>query len=219
MSSRQLRNPLALAVLAQLFERPMHPYEIASQMRERHLHDSIKLNFGSLYSVVEALQREGLIVQQETLRDTRRPERTVYALSEAGRERIFGWVRQLIGEPAKEYTKFAAGLAFIALLPPAEAIALLEQRARLLEQEIEATSAGMDAPFPGGDDQSRVPRLFLLEVEHGLILRRAELQWIRRLIREIRDGKLTGIEQWTAYYGDVRPAGAEPEPEAREDDA
>ena len=29
-------NPLALAVLALLSERPMHPYEMAQTMRERH---------------------------------------------------------------------------------------------------------------------------------------------------------------------------------------
>jgi DNA-binding PadR family transcriptional regulator len=29
-------NPLALAVLALLFERPMHPYEMAATLRQRH---------------------------------------------------------------------------------------------------------------------------------------------------------------------------------------
>jgi hypothetical protein len=44
-------NPLALAVLALLFERPMHPYEMAATLKQRALpvvliydrHNSLKL--------------------------------------------------------------------------------------------------------------------------------------------------------------------------------
>ncbi len=43
-----ISNPLALAVLACLHERPMHPYEMASTMRERGKEQSIKLNYGGL---------------------------------------------------------------------------------------------------------------------------------------------------------------------------
>ena len=55
-------NPLALAVLALLFERPMHPYEMASTLKHRHKHESIKLRYGTLYTVIELLIARGLIV-------------------------------------------------------------------------------------------------------------------------------------------------------------
>src|SRR5207302_3758862 len=77
-------NPLALAVMALLHERPMHPYEIACTMRRRHLEESIKLNYGALYHMVDTLQHAGLIASVETERAGRRPERTVYALTAAG---------------------------------------------------------------------------------------------------------------------------------------
>jgi len=85
MTRRKVSNPLALAVLACLYERPMHPYEIASTLRERHKDDSIKLNYGSLYSVVESLKVHTLIVEQQTAREGNRPERTVYEITDAGR--------------------------------------------------------------------------------------------------------------------------------------
>jgi len=44
----------------------------------------VKLNYGSLYGVVDALARDGLIEPVETSRDGRRPERTTYRLLEAG---------------------------------------------------------------------------------------------------------------------------------------
>src|SRR5258708_22568901 len=102
--------------------------------RGKHL--TIKLNYGSLYTVVDAVQRGGLIVAQETLRDSRRPERTVYALTEPGRTKLFGWLRELLRKPTKEYTQFAAGLNFLPVLPAAEVSALLEERAEHLADEI-----------------------------------------------------------------------------------
>ena len=69
MARRKISNPLALAVLACLYERPMHPYEMATTMRTRNKDESVKLNYGSLYSVVDALQRAG------SSRPTRRHER------------------------------------------------------------------------------------------------------------------------------------------------
>ena len=61
MTRRRVSNPLALAVLSCLSERPMHPYEISTTLRTRGKEESIKLNYGSLYSVVESLRKHGLI--------------------------------------------------------------------------------------------------------------------------------------------------------------
>src|SRR4028118_436182 len=106
-SKRRVSNPLALAVMALLFERPMHPYEMVSTMRERGKHESVRLRYSSLYSVVGALEREGLISSRETVRAGRRPERTVYGITEEGREEFLSWLRELLSEPVKEYTQFA----------------------------------------------------------------------------------------------------------------
>lgn len=195
MSKRKVSNPLALAVMALLFERPMHPYEMVYTMRERGKHESVRLRYSSLYSVVGALGREALISAQETHREGRRPERTVYALTEEGRVEFLDWLRELIGEPTKEYTQFAAGLSFMAALPPSEATVLLETRVRLLEQEVVEMRGRMEATAEQG-----VARLFLVETEHELVLREAELEWVRGLVRQIEEGTLGGIAQWEAFH-------------------
>jgi len=98
---RSISNPLALAVLACLHERPMHPYEMATTMRERGKEHSIKLNYGSLYTVVDSLAKNGLIEAVEARREGRRPERTVYRLTESGRAKLDAWMSQLIAEPVR----------------------------------------------------------------------------------------------------------------------
>jgi len=196
-SKRKVSNPLALAVMALLLERPMHPYEMVSTMRERGKHESVRLRYSSLYSVVEALVREALISAKETVREGRRPERTVYELTDAGRTAFLTWLRELLSEPAKEYTQFAAGLSFLPALPPDEAMVLLEERVRLLEEEVQSTRSRLDAVIEDG-----LPRLFVVETEHELALREAELRWVRGLVGEIEDGTLGGMSEWRSFHSE-----------------
>jgi DNA-binding PadR family transcriptional regulator len=204
-SKRRVSNPLALAVMALLFERPMHPYEMVSLMRERGKHESVRLRYSSLYSVVGALEREGLISPRETVREGRRPERTVYGITADGREEFLSWLRKLLREPVKEYTQFAAGLTFIAALPPEEAAGLLEGRVRLLEDEV----GEMRARLEEAAERLGLPRLFLIESEHELVLREAELGWVRGLAGEIRSGSLGGMRGWRSFHSQAATSGVE----------
>jgi DNA-binding PadR family transcriptional regulator len=197
-SKRKVSNPLALAVMALLYERPMHPYEMVSTMRERGKHDSVRLRYSSLYSVVGALEREGLIVPRETVREGRRPERTVYGITDAGREEFLTWLRELLREPVKEYTQFAAGLSFLPGLLPEEVVALLEERVLLLEQETGEMRSRLDATI----EQYGLPRLFVVESEHELMLREAELQWVRGLVKDLEAGELGSLSQWRSLHAE-----------------
>src|SRR6266516_3324531 len=200
MSKRKVSNPLALAVLAHLEERPMHPYEMATTMRERGKEHSIKLNFGSLYTVVESLQRAGFITAQETVREGRRPERTVYEITEAGRAELYDWLRELLGEPAKEYPRFMAGLSLLGVLPPAKGIAVLKQRERRLAELLTEGRQMLSGWIDGTRGTAPLPRVFLIETEYELAMREAELNWLRGLLREIEGGTLSGVELWEQFH-------------------
>lgn len=201
-TKRKVSNPLALAVMALLYERPMHPYEMVALMRERGKHESVRLRYSSLYSVVAALGREGLIVPRETVREGRRPERTIYEITDAGREEFLTWLRELLRKPVKEYTQFAAGLSFLPGLPPEEAVALLEERVRRLEEETGEMRSRLDTVA----EQFELPRLFLVELEHELMLREAELEWVRGLAKEIETGKLGGLSEWRSLHSERNDA-------------
>src|SRR5579871_393550 len=127
-SERRFSNPLALAVLVLLYERPMHPYEMATTLRERGKEQSIKLNYGSLYTVIEQLAREKWIAVKQILKEGRRPEKTIYELTPAGEIELVEWMRELVSSPVKEYPQFEAALSLLPALPPEEVIQLLQIR-------------------------------------------------------------------------------------------
>ena len=109
-------NPLALAVLVLLFEGPNHPYELARTAKLRHQDEAMRLNFGSLYSVVNSLERHGLIDVVEVVRDGRRPERTIYGITESGVAEATEWLSDLLSLPVKEHLQFEAALALLGAL-------------------------------------------------------------------------------------------------------
>jgi DNA-binding PadR family transcriptional regulator len=186
MARRKIANTLALAVLGLLQERPMHPYEMAATLRERHKDSSFKINSGSLYDTVEALTRERWIEPVQTQRDGRRPERTVYAFTDLGRREFLGWIDELIRTPVPEYPKFIAAVSYLGALGPDRARDALAERAGQLERRIEETTAALTATVGSG----QVPRLFMIEVECALHAWEAELAWSRRTIDEISAGTL-----------------------------
>ncbi len=188
MAKRKVSNLLALAVLSLLTERPMHPYEMLGVMRRRELATVIKMNQSSLYSVIEALQREGWIVPTETQREGRYPERTVYATTEAGRTELTDWLRSLLRQPEGEYTAFATALAFLGNLPPTEAAMLLGEYAGTLSEQTSRTQAILEEAHRLGVD-----RLYLVEDYYTLTIQTAKLTFVRQLIQEINDGTLTEL--------------------------
>src|ERR1700687_3627858 len=136
MSTKLPANPLALAVLALCFEHPMHPYQMAMTLKRRHKHESIKLRYGTLYTIIELLTSRGLIRPKETSRGGKRPERTVYALTPNGRAALRGWMRELLAQSAKEFPQFEAALSLLPVLPPDEAVSLLRDRAAKLAESV-----------------------------------------------------------------------------------
>jgi len=193
--ARRRSNPLALAVLECLSEKPMHPYEISATLRTRGKEQSIKLNYGSLYSVVESLARHGLISAQQTTREGRRPERTVYAITEAGQAELEDWLAELLATPAREYTSLEAGLSLAGALPPDDVARLLDKRCFALEMELSGLQKAGEL-----SDELGLPEIFAVESHYRHALLSAELAFVRRLVGRIRDGSLGGAKLWRRVH-------------------
>ena len=188
-------NPLALAVLVCLYEKPMHPYEVAQTLRQRAKQESVRLNYGSLYAVVEVLEKKGLIKATGTVQEGKRPQRTVYEITDDGAREMDDWMTELIGVPAKEYPAFMAGLSFIPSLEPDDALAALRARADALKLKVVAIRSSLKAAHEAG-----LPRLFELEAEYEEGQLAAELKFVNGLIEEMTAGTLEGLDMWRMFH-------------------
>ncbi|MEU4297949.1 PadR family transcriptional regulator [Kitasatospora aureofaciens] len=179
---RKVSNPLALAVLAELGAEPMHPYEMGRRLKEHGKDRNIKYNRSSLYMVVEQLRKAGFVAEQETVRDTQRPERTVYAVTPEGQAELQDWMREWIAEPQEEYPAFGVALCLLVVLPTEESAELLGRRMEALDARI-GTSRAM---LRKAEDMGVHP-MFVVEEEYALALLEAERRYTENLIRQIGD--------------------------------
>jgi DNA-binding PadR family transcriptional regulator len=199
-SKRKVGNLLALAVMSYLSQQPMHPYELGRTLREHGDARSIKFNHGSLYMVVGQLAKAGYITDLETSRAGQRPERTVYALTDAGRAEFRDWLRELVAEPQQEYPHFVAALSLIAALPQGEVVALLRHRLGQLPKAAEEVRALIGTTLGAG-----VPELFVVEEEYRLALLAAETAFCEEFIGKITDPETGWGPMWARYHGESAP--------------
>jgi DNA-binding PadR family transcriptional regulator len=187
-----------LAVLCFLRERPMHPYEMQRLLLERHWDEVLVLKRGSLYHAISRLLASRLITATGVSRDGRRPERTTYQIAAEGRQELVRWLQEMVAVPLREPSTFMAAINFLIHLSPSDAIAQLDSRAQRLAQELNTTETVMKQVA------AHVARLHLLEAEYQLWMRKAELQWVRGLLEELRSENLTwDLEQ---IFQEIRAA-------------
>lgn len=169
----------------------MHPYRMQQLIKGRGKGDVINVRQrASLYQTIERLLRANLIAIRSTARNEKRPERTIYELTEQGRETTLMWMREMLSTPAREFPEFPAALAYLALLTPEDARFQLDRRAHALEQEIGQSDAQLES---AGE---LVPRLFLIELEYVRAILRTELAWVRSIINDLDSGQLSWNEEW-----------------------
>lgn len=191
---RKVGNLLGLQLLAMLVERPMHPYEMATELRGRGKEQDLKIQWGSLYTVVQNLEKHGFIEAAETTREGRRPERTVYQLTQAGHDEVVDWLREIVGVPEREYPRLKTALSVVGVLPPDEVIELIGERIAILDRQLAEARADLVKV------QDVVPRIFLIEAEYSMALEQAEADWLRGLLAELQAGTLPGMAAWRNYH-------------------
>src|SRR5262249_61795553 len=110
-------------------------------MRARGKDRDMDIKWGSLYTVVQNLEKNGYLESIGVTRQGARPERTMYQITDAGRDELIAWTRELIAEPEAEHTRFIAGLSVLAVLTPHDVIDLLRTRLDRLGPPVDALSA------------------------------------------------------------------------------
>lgn len=201
-TKRKVNNLLALAVLSAMIDRPKHRYEIAQTLRDRGKDQDMAIKWGSLYTVVQSLEKAGFLEIIGSERDGARPERVIYQLTDAGRTELTDWTRELVAVPEPEQHRFVAGLSILSVLPPDEVVELLGKRIEALGRLIDGVRRETDKILA-----MRLPRLFIIESEFGLAMLAAEMAWAQSFRDELVDGTFPEVGWWRQIHADdISPA-------------
>ena len=181
-------SPLALTVLSLLSYQPLHPYGIRRLIKQWGKDDVVNVGQpASLYRTIERLQAGGLVAVSQTERDQRYPERTVYEITDAGREVAGRWLAEMISAPVTEFPQFPAALSFVMMLSPAELAFLLDQRANRLAATLTEIGKSLAAEPP-------LPRITMLDTEYLRAVTQAELDWVQSTAADLKAGRLRWSE-------------------------
>jgi len=198
MKESRRRSPLALVVLALLYEAPMHPYRMQQLIKERGKDEVVNVRQrASVYQTIDRLRRLGLITPREITREEKWPERTVYELTDEGRRTLREWMNEALSTRAREFPEFPVAVSLLGLLTPEEALRQLETRVAALEDD----AARIDSQF-GTAAAEGLPRLFLLETEYQRATLETELEWVRAVVEDLRTGRLTWSEEWLSKFAE-----------------
>jgi DNA-binding PadR family transcriptional regulator len=183
--SRVTLTPLALMALELLHERPMHPYEMHQLLRARQAGKVLKLSAGSLYHTIERMAEHGVIEVVETSREGRRPERTTYRITEAGRDAFADRLREIVAEPVDEFPIYPVGIGLLHTLDRDDALIQLRRR----QMDLAGRIATLKVYVAKLENQELEP-MYWIDTKLMLALRETELAWTTQFIDDIDSGAL-----------------------------
>lgn len=179
-------TPLAFAVLGLLNEGPAHPYEMFQTMMARSDDRNVKVRPGTLYHQVGRLTELGFAEVVGTDRDGNRPERTTYAITDAGRDALAEGLRRMVAEPADEYPEFHLALAELENLPVADAVDAVRSRIAALQGELEFYDRGLTEMRV----EKQLAERYWLDVSYVRAMLAAQIAWLSATVERIADGDI-----------------------------
>lgn len=169
-----LANPLVLPLLGLLVESPAHPYELTARLNERY--PSLPTQRSSVTTLVQSLAAAGLVRAQRAVRVGKRPRRKVYELTEEGVAEFRTRVAAQLEEAPAASTRFTLALAYVGILTPRQAAAVLGRRLTRCRGERDTVP-----PLPDG-----MPELHMIEGDYWKAILATECDWLEAFIHRIK---------------------------------
>ncbi len=159
------------AILGLLSDGPLHGYEL-KQLYEHRLVPGGQLNFGQVYTSLDRLNRDGLVVSDHVAR-AGSPDRKVYSLTAAGQAALAEWLSTPSGVDLDLRNETYLKLMIAERLPDGDPLAVIRiERRSSFERLHEVKQAHVR---DGGADQ---PTTLLLEL--AALRLEAFLKWLDR---------------------------------------
>lgn len=173
-----------LVILGLLRDKPLYGYEL-KQIIEERMGDWTSIAFGSIYFALGKLAEEGFVEKVATEKAGARPSRSIYRITDSGREEFLRLLRENWRSMKRFYHPFDIGLFFIEALPIEEVKGYLRERIATLERVIRYVTAHRAERMA----MKEVPRYAGAIFDHSLVHLRAELEWTKDVLAKVEAGE------------------------------
>jgi PadR family transcriptional regulator AphA len=169
-------------LLSLLAREPLSGYDMKLQMNGR-INSFYKINNNQLYPVLSKLEAEGLIELQSHERESYRPARKVYKITEAGIESLKAWVVEPT-EPEYVRMEFLLKQYSSWLVEPAVMISLLEAKEQEHRKRLEEYESKVALFRETHRNLSSDNPLFstIAVIEMGVGFERSYMEWCEKMI-------------------------------------
>lgn len=177
-----------------------HGYQVRNDLEYWGAHEWSNAKPGSIYHALKQMAKQSLLHAHEIAPSTAGgPPRTEYEMTPAGDEEFFRLLREaLVAHDEKTDVKSAA-IGFVVHLPRGEAVALLRERTRRIE-EWRASVTDHYVPEDGPEQLGHIGEIMNLWVHTA----DAEAEWARGLIGRIAGGAYTFAGEGEPFVGVLR---------------
>lgn len=184
MSAEAINSPLTLAVMGLLSQWPQSGYDIM-KMFESSAIGNCSSSPGAVYPALKRLEEAGLIAGEVENEDTLRP-RQVYHLTDAGKDALEKYLRRPVTREDVTRSGSDVLLRFVfagGFVSTEEAARILNEYADQVEAYIPELEAELEA-FPAD-----APPFGRYGLKHAIEQSRWQVDWARRVVAELQDGK------------------------------
>ena len=180
---------MKLVILGLLMEANRHPYEIRQIMKERGMHNYMKLQDGSLYYAMDQLKKDGHVEALEVVRESNRPEKTIYQVTDTGRKKFQEMLLEQLHEEIKFYHPLYVALPFTVHGDQDKIAEILEHKIMAQKIIMQRAKSLYEEHIP------TVPRVVLHMMAGWYKHAFMELKWLEELQKDAQAGKLheTGL--------------------------
>lgn len=171
-------NLTRLVVLGLLAERgERHGHQLRRDVEVLKADEWAGVGAGSLHRELRLMATEGLITAVRTERVGRRPERTIYQITDEGRRELAVLRDRAIGRLQEGPDPVAAGLIFAGAQDPVALGGLLALRRHAVEAELERLAVERERGMREGYLRPSVSPLQAAAFRRGELRAQAELAW------------------------------------------
>ncbi|MFW5435536.1 PadR family transcriptional regulator [Paenibacillus apiarius] len=178
---------MKLAILGLLMDKDYHPYEMSQEMKEREMHNYMKLQYGSLYYAIEQLKKSGLIETVEVISGGARPDKTIYRITKQGESEFQRMLLEEMKLPPHLLHPFFAALSFVKYGDQEEIKAIIRARIEAFEKEVERMWALYEEHVPSAS------RAVLHMLYGGYRYTVTELNWLKELYKDAEANRLGDV--------------------------